>query len=471
MSKEEITIESEISRIAKKFLEVSKEKHTHIISHFDTDGISSAAIMIQALKKIDRSFDVQILKSLEKDFIENLPKNNIVLLLDLGSGNIENLAQTGIKDIFILDHHQIDKDQSGFKESINIINPELHKQQKISGSGLTYLFCKEFDEENTELAKLAILGMIGDTLEREIDNLNHDILNDGDIKRKRGLLIYPSTRPLNRALEYCSNPFIPGVTGDTKGVLELLRECGINPDNGRYKSLIELDEEEMEKLVTAIMLRNPKTKNNEIIGDIFLIKIFNKLEDARELSAMINACSRMGRPNTAIKFCMELTEAKKNAEAIHAKYKQEIVSALKTIQNQEKEQGEDFVIANAEDRIKDTIAGTVASILSNSKVYNPRTIIVILANDTQREEKIKVSSRIVKGESQENEKNVRVVLERVIKELGRGEVGGHKYAAGAIIEKKDRENFINLLKKNLEMKTIRNIPKLKIPKEKRKHNI
>ncbi|MFW6283448.1 MAG: DHH family phosphoesterase, partial [Minisyncoccales bacterium] len=251
MSKEEITIESEISRIAKRFLEVSKNKHIHVISHFDTDGISSATIMIQALKKIDRSFDLKILKSLEKEFIETLPKDNIILLLDLGSGSLDNLKNTGIKNIFIIDHHEISQE---IPESVEIINPEIHKKQKISGSGLTYLFCREFDEENKEFAKLAILGMIGDTLEREIDNLNHDILNDGEIKRKRGLLIYPSTRPINRTLEYCSNPFIPGVTGDTKGVLELLRESGITPNNGRYKSLIELDDEEMERLVTAIML-------------------------------------------------------------------------------------------------------------------------------------------------------------------------------------------------------------------------
>jgi len=457
MSKEEITIESEISRVAQKFLESSKDKHIHVISHFDTDGISSAAIMIQALKNLDRSFDIKILKSLEKDFIDKLPKNNILLFLDLGSGNLTHLEKTGAKDIFIIDHHQIDDSQSKFGESINIINPELHKKQKISGSGLTYLFCKEIDKENKELSKLAILGMIGDTLEKEIDNLNQDILNDGEIKRKRGLLIYPSTRPLNRTLEYCSNPFIPGVTGDTKGVLELLRESGITPQNGRYKSLIELDEEEMEKLVTAIMLRNPKTRNKDIIGDIFLIKIFNKLEDARELSAMINACSRMGNPNTAIKFCMEINDSKKSAEAIHAKYKQYLISGLKYASENIQTQGKGYAIMNAGNNIKDTMIGTIASILSNSSIYEEGTIITTLA---QREEdqKIKVSARAVGDPG----RNLRELLKEVINktctdknEKEETEVGGHEFAAGAVIPKNKEQEFIEALEKSLEIEVVK----------------
>ena len=107
-----------------------------------------------------------------------------------------------------------------------------------------------------------------------------------------------------------------GVTGNLKGVLELLRDSNINPGAKGYPSLLELTEEEMERLVTAIMLRNPKTTNQEIIGDIFLIKIYNKLEDAREISATINACSRLGESETAIQFCMELQSAKKRAETI-----------------------------------------------------------------------------------------------------------------------------------------------------------
>ena len=324
MKKEEI-LESKIANISKKFLEKIKNKETIIISHFDTDGITSAAIMIKTLKKLDKAFSVKIVKRLEENFISNLPRNKVILFLDLASGNLNEIKKLELEDVFIIDHHEITQE---IPDNIEIINPELYNKQKISASGLTYLFSKEIDPENKELAKLAILGMIGDNLEKEIGKLNN-ILDDSEICKKRGLLIYPSTRPLNRTLEFCSNPYIPGVTGNIKGVLELLRETGLNPTSKGYPSLIELTEDEMAKLVTAIMLRNPKTKNKEIIGDIYLLKIFNKLEDAREISAKINACSRLGESEIALQLCLEISKIIKKAEAIHAKYRQRIVSGLK----------------------------------------------------------------------------------------------------------------------------------------------
>jgi len=430
--------------MATKFLEISKDREIYVISHFDTDGITSATIMIQTLKKLDKKFSVKIVKSLDEEFISLLPKDKVILFLDLASGSFEYFQEFNLENIFILDHHEVPQAPP---EGINIINPELNGKEKISSSGLTYLFCKEINSEIKNSAKLAILGMIGDTLDKEVDKLNHHILEDGEIKRKRGVLIYPSTRPLNRTLEYCSRPYIPGVSGDIKGVLELLREIGLNPEGGKYKSIIELDEKEMEKLATAIILRNPKVRNRGMIGDIFLIKLFNKLEDARELSASINACSRLGKPHIAIQLCMEIPSAKKKAETIHAKYKQLIISGLKFVSESEKISGNGFVIINAKEEIKDTIAGTIASILSYSSLYEEGTIIITMAycND-----KIKVSARNVGR----NGRNVREVLSNVMEKI-EGEVGGHEFAAGCLISKEKEQEFIDLLKKSLEIEVVK----------------
>ena len=443
MKKEE-SLGTQISKTAKKFLEKTKDKEITIISHFDTDGITSAAIMINTLKKLDKKFSVKILKSLEDNFIPTLPKDKVILFLDLASGSLEQIKQAGLNDVFIIDHHEISQE---LPENINIINSELHNKQKISASGLVYLFSKEIDPTNKDMAKLAVLGMIGDCLETEIDKLNHDILKDSEIQRKRGLLIYPSTRPLNRVLEFCSNPFIPGVTGIIKGVLELLRESGLNPTNKGYPALIDLNEEEMAKLVTAIMLRNPKAKNKEVVGDIFLLKMFNKLEDARELSAKINACSRLGESHVAIQLCLEIPKSMKKAETIHVKYRQRIVSGLKYIAENEKIEGNGFAIINAKNEIKDTIIGTVVSILSNSLLYEEGTILIGMAYYGN---KIKVSARSVGKKG----RNLREVLSTVIEKTG-GEVGGHEFAAGCMIKQEKEEEFIDNLKKHLEIELVK----------------
>lgn len=444
MKKEDEVLEKEIKLFVEEFMKRLVNQEVNIISHFDTDGITSASIMIQTLKKLDKRFSLRIVKSLNEEFINKLPKEKLTLFLDLASGSINNIKTANLNNVFIIDHHEISQK---VPETIKIINPHLINKQKISGSGLTYLFCKEINPEIKELSKLAILGMIGDCLEKEIDSLNNGILEESGIQRKRGLLIYPSTRPINKVLEYSSNPYIPEVTGNMTGVLELLRETGLNPEKGKYKSLIELDEKEMKSLTTAILLRNPKIKNKDLIGDIFLLKMFNKTEDARDLSAIINACSRSGKPELAVQYCLEIPSSKKNAELTHIKYKQNLITGLNFVSETEKIEGKGFVIINAQDNIKDTIIGTIASIISNSSLYEEGTIIITMA---YYEDKIKVSARTVGR----NGRNIKEILENIINLTG-GEIGGHEHAAGCIISREKEKEFMDLLKKNLDIEMIK----------------
>ena len=437
-------LEKQIKKISEEFLQASKNKDIYVVSHFDTDGITSASIIIKTLKKLDKKFSLKIVKSLEEEFIYDLPKNKLILFLDLASGCLDYISESKLEDVFIIDHHEVIQE---IPEKVKIINPELMDKEKLSASCLTYLFCKEINPEIKESAKLAVLGMIGDMLEKDINQINHNIVSDGQVQKRRGLLIYPSTRPLNRTLEFCSNPYIPEVTGNIKGVLELLREINLNPINGKYQSILELDDNEMKRLITAIMLRNPKTKNEQIVGDIFLLKLFNKLEDARELSAMINACSRYGESGIAIQACLEISKAKKKAELIHAKYKQLLISGLKFAAETEKIQGKGFIIINAKNHIKDTMIGTIASILSNSSLYEEGTMIITMA---YYDDKIKISSRIAGRTG----KNIREILTKIVSEIG-GEVGGHEFAAGAIISKDKEQDFIEGMKKSFELEVVK----------------
>ena len=116
------------------------------------------------------------------------------------------------------------------------------------------------------------------TFEKNIGKIFSGILKDSESTIKKGLLLYPSTRPIDKALEYSSNPFIPGVTGSYKGVMELLRDSGIENENGKFKALYELNNEEMKKLITAVVLRYSKNLDIEkIIGNLFLIKVLSLL--------------------------------------------------------------------------------------------------------------------------------------------------------------------------------------------------
>ena len=439
-------LELALKETAECFLKEASGKNVEVVSHFDTDGITSAAIMIQALKRLDQKFSLRIVKGLNRDVVNSLDPEKIILFLDLASGSLKEIKDSGIKKVFIIDHHEINPEE--IPEGTTVVNPELTQKQKISSSGLTYLFCKNLDERNKESGKLAVLGMIGDTLEKEIDNLNNKILDDSEVLRKRGLLIYPSTRPINKVLEFSSNPFITGVTGNPLGVMDLLREAGLKPENGKYKNLIDLTEDEMESLVTSIVLRNPKKKHKDLIGDLFLLKFFGKLEDAREISAKINACSRVGKPEVALGFCLENFDSKRKAETIHTKYKQQLIVGIKYAQDEEKINGKGYIILNARDKIKDTMIGTVSSILANSPDYEKGTAIIGMSYDGK--DKIKISGRNVGRTG----RNLRELFSSVMESFN-GEVGGHHSAAGCVIDIDDEEEFIEKIKRHFELEVIK----------------
>ncbi len=421
--------------------QLSKVKPLRVISHYDTDGITSAAIFSRALQRWGKRFSLEVVKGLDENYIKNLPEQEALIFLDLASGSLDHLAKKNT-EIFILDHHEVIRD---IPSNVFMINPLIDKAEVISGAGVCYLFAKALSPNNRDLANLAVIGMVGDSLEKEIGPIYDEIIKDAEGVVKRGLLLYPSTRSVDKALEYSSNPYIPGVSGSYRGVLELLKEAKIEKKEERFKSLSEFSEEEMRSLITAIMLRFVgDEKGDELIGNIYLVKFFHKLEDARELSALINACSRMGYSEVALGYCLGNKKSKEEAEKIYIEYKQHLISALKYVEETEKIAGKNYAIINAKNNIKDTIIGTVASIISHSSIYSRGTMIIALAYN---EDKIKVSARMV-GKTGKN--NVRDVLNRVVVQLG-GEVGGHPNAAGCLISKEQEGVFIAELKKVLEV--------------------
>ena len=435
-----------IKEFSSEFVDKTKDKRIHIISHFDTDGITSAAIIVKTLERLGKHFSTKIIKILSQEEINNLPEDKIIIMTDLGSGSIEQLGLSR-KQIFIIDHHEI----SAYKipENIKILNPHLLEEDNLCSAELSYLFSKSISESNKDLANLSLIGMVGDVMEKNVNIIRNQIIKDSNVIIKKGLLIYPSTRPLDKALEFSSKPFIPGITGDISGTYNLLNEVGIKKIGKKFKALIDLTDKEMKDLTTAITLRLSQKEIINYLGNLYLIKLFNKIEDTREISAMINACSRMNETQTALLFCLGNSKARKKAENIYIKYRQQIISALKYINKNDNIIGREYIIINARNNIKDTIIGTIASILSFSSTYKEGTVIVAMAYS---ENKIKVSTRISGSNSS---RNLKKIMDSITNTLGEGYSGGHKNAAGCIIGIEKENEFIELIKRELEFELIK----------------
>src|SRR3989344_3032664 len=215
-----------------------------IISHLDADGLTSAAILSKTLKRNGNIFSLSIIRQLDETRIKelSLENYNFYIFVDLGSGFL-SLIHKYLNDrkIFILDHHI----PENFENNFFHVNPHLIGMESgsVSGAGLAYLFSKELDENNKDLAYISVIGGLGDRVDFNqglAKGILNDALSSGEIEIKKGLKMFGTqTRYLHKLLQYSTDPYIPGVTGSEEGTLNFLNELGIEyrDEKGNFRRL------------------------------------------------------------------------------------------------------------------------------------------------------------------------------------------------------------------------------------------
>ncbi len=450
-------IQSFLEKIKQEAEDLKKSDDTiRVISHLDADGLSSAAILTKALKRLNKKFALTIVKQLSPNILSQFKAESYetFLFVDLGSGNLEDI-KTAIKakKIIILDHHQPQQIENSFSH-LNPILFGLDGNKDVSGAGLAYLFAKFLDEKNQDSSPIALIGAIGDNQENKgFTSLNNIILEDAKpyLEIATGLRMFGAqTRPLFKILQYSTDPYIPGITGNEQAAKEFLRELELDPE----KKLIHLDHEEMKKLVTSIILQRLGSEENpdDVLGPIYLLKSEQEespTKDLREFSTLLNSCGRLNRPSLGIAACMQDSRLKHAAINALNDYKRELINSLNWFHsNKEKvTELENLVIINAENNVKDTIIGTLTSMIAKFNIYHDGTIIISLAHSV--DENTKISIRC----SGHNPKiNLKDFLDSITSKLGY-QAGGHRNAAGALIPREKEDEFIELAK-TLNGKTI-----------------
>src|SRR3989344_2987025 len=358
-----------------------------VVSHLDADGLSSAAILTKALKRLNKKFALTIVKQLSPNILSQFKAESYetFLFVDLGSGNLEDIKGViNVKKIIILDHHQPQQIENSFIH-LNPISFGLDGNRDVSGAGLAYLFAKSLDEKNKDLAPLALVGAIGDNQEdKGFSGINNLILEDAKpyLEIITGLRMFGTqTKPLSKILQYSTDPYIPGITGDEQASREFLQELNLDPE----KKLIHLDHEEMKKLVTFIILQRLGSEENpdDVLGPIYLLKSEpeeSPTKDLREFSTLLNSCGRLNKPSLGIAACMQDNKLKHAAISLLNEYKRELIASLNWFYNSKEKitELEGLVIINAEDNVKDTIIGTLTSMIAKSNLYQENTILISL---------------------------------------------------------------------------------------------
>ena len=414
-------------------------KECVIVTHYDCDGLSSGVILAHALKRRNTDFSLFVVKELTREVIERINDFCLpVIFADLGESRLVDEVKM---PVVILDHHSpVDFN----KKDIIHVNPELYGIHELTGSCVAYLVAKALDSENETLADVAITGAAGDV---KLDSLREselgkEIINDA-LKRKvvrieTGLRLFGyASRPIHKALEYCFDPYIPGISGNESAAVQMLSELGIEIKKGeRFRTLSELSEEERIKLHThLVMLRlsHNMEKPEDIFGENYILTRYNY--EVREMATILNAFGRLERFNDAFKLC---TEFDRNlAEEVISEYKTKLARYI-SVAEQLVREGEILATIEGRNLIEPNFVSPVSTIFSQSVKAK---ILVVSAYDGN-EVKISIRNR--------TEIPVNEIARKVSEELG-GEGGGHIEACGARVgidrEKEFLERFESEIRK------------------------
>jgi RecJ-like exonuclease len=419
-----------INKVADKIK--NSDSLIQVVSHYDADGISSAAILSSILIQLNKPFQLTIVKRIKDDVIELVKdrKPKLAIFCDIGSSYLDSLKNIDC-EIIICDHHEINGEGN---ERMIHVNPQKF-DLNLSAAGIVYFLAREILHNNS-LAPLAVVGMVGD-----MENINPKMFGSPLIEVGRGLNLYGRfSRPLYRALELSD---IPGMSDAAKAI-QFLAEIGINSQtNGEWRTLEDLDEDEKRKLNDAIVkeLIKHSFSLEEVFSDTLTLKGFpNELRDVKEFATLLNACGRMGEPAIGVAICLGSKKALETAKGLMRGYKRLIANYLRWVEENPSviKQTDYATYILAKDNIHENLIGTIVSML-----YQDKPLIGL----AYAEDGIKVSAR-------NKDIDLSEVLMIAAKECG-GSGGGHRQAAGCTIPREAENKFIEFLDQLIKEKLIK----------------
>jgi len=427
-----------------------------IISHIDADGIACEAILSQAISRQGIQVRSVFVRQLEPLTMPQIPSDtSLKVFTDLGAGQQNLLVEKGLqeKEVVIIDHHVSQPCERNYTQ----VNCLPYGHLRMSAAGVAYFVAKQLDAINIDLAKLAVIGNVGDMMAREKCGLvgpARDVIVEDGMRhqsvevRKKDLNCYgTATRPLHLSLAYNDDPFIKGISNNAEGARQFLKRLGIRQqhENGRWFVWEEIPVEEKRTIISA--LAEQLIANGEPV-DRLLAETYGfpdeiprtPLRNAQEYATMLNACGRWSKPQVGGAILRgDRGVAYRDAEHMLNNHRAIIRNLLQYIVDTGVKELENLQWIHVGGRYPDTIVGIGAG-MALSKLNSTKPILVMceVPEDTNLTKvSMRTNERVV-----EKGVDLQQALSDASAEYGGGG-GGHKIAAGAYIPKTAEKEFVN----------------------------
>ena len=405
-----------------------------VVSHYDADGIASGALVSKALSLRGIKARNWVVRKLSPEEISKLEKEKEIIFADLGGGQIDAVERLAAgRKVAVIDHHQTRE------SSVLQANPHLFG---LDGSAeLSAAGCGYFVFRDPELVELGIVGAMGD-MQNPLKGLNRVMLEEG-VKAGRvsvstDLALFGRvSRGLVWFLQYCSEPYLPGLTGKRANCALFLEELGIPLQDAerKWRRYYQLSHKEKVKVVSGLVaLLHAKDADPQairsLVGEVYSFPHQaegTELSDANEFSTVLNACGRHGKPEIGIGVCLGDSEAMKTAESLLTLHRKQLRAGVEFAAGAVEDFGA-FYFLDGRGVIDDGLIGVVAGMLYGGAIKRTKPIIALALNEDGQ---VKVSARATK-KLIENGLDLGAMLKEATAGIGVG--GGHNIAAGAQVE-------------------------------------
>ena len=437
----------DISKLNKKAAEIissfPKSTRVRVISHYDADGITAAGIICRALYREGYDFHASLMRNPFTRGLERVKKeeNDLVIFTDMGSGQIETIEQFNGK-VIIIDHHQYIKSETS--KDVHQINANLcgiDGNYEACGASLSYSVANTLNTKNIDLAPLAMAGATGDKQYiGGFRGFNKTILDEalkkGFLKRKTGVKLYGDS--LSDALYYSVDPYYTGLSGDKKEVARLLKSLHLD----KNVKIEEIDDKNSKHLQSYLLFKLIKIGcEKNILDTVVRERYWSDMLLSCELERyadLLDACGKGGNRCLSLSVCLGDEKAFDEAVELEKKYRQKILDELFKLERDGVKEQKSFRYFYSMDS---SLGGVIGGIASNYVFDRERPLVSLVRKDDE----IHVSCRgnqylVGKG------LDLGVAMKEVAARLG-GHGGGHKIAAGATIDLKSEEEFLDSVDK------------------------
>lgn len=423
-------------------LSLPKGVTIRVLSHYDADGVTAAAIACETLYRRGYNFHVTLLKHPFKEELTKVKEegNEFVILLDMGSGQIDMVKEFGCPSIILDHHHPVSKEpvfDSVIQVNANLVG--FDGNYEACGASMSYLFAKTVDENNVDLSPFAVTGAIGDKQHLGgFRGLNKTVFEEA-VSTKRLKIEENRLKVMGKRIveeiTLSVDPYYTSLSGRRDEVERFLQRLLLGP-NKRYS---ELSSGEKKKLHSALILN--LLRNNlqpEVIDTVVQQRYISDSlpDDLDRFSEVLDACGKSGETGLALAVCLSDGERYQRAVKVEQGYRELLLEHLKSLEDGGLRENSSIQYFFAP---KASIGSVLSGIVMNYFPYKGKPVFSLSSKNGN----IHVSCRATRALVKQGI-DLAAVMRKVASRVD-GTGGGHKIAAGGTFRNIKEDELVEII--------------------------